>query len=145
MSSRLDYASADPELVRALYTLHRAVDGAGLEKSLIHLVKFRASQLNGCVHCIDFHARDAVQDGETQKRLHLVAVWRETPLFTAREGAALAWTEALTHLGDAAKDDALYAEVAAHFSEAEMVKLTALIGMINVWNRFSIAFATPHQ
>jgi len=145
VSGRLDYAAADPELVRAMFTLHRAIDGAGLERSLLHLVKFRASQINGCVHCIDLHAREAVAEGETEKRLHLVAVWRETPVFTPREKAALAWTEAMTCLGEAARDDALYAATRAEFSEAEMVKLTGLIGMINFWNRMSIGFATPHS
>ena len=112
---------------------------SGLDQGLLHLVEVRASQLNGCAYCLDMHATAALQGGESPRKLNLVAAWREAPGFTARERAALAWTEALTELGRHAVDDALYAATRAHFSEQELVDLTYAIALINAWNRLGVA------
>ena len=112
---------------------------SGLDQGLLHLIEVRASQLNGCAYCLDMHATAALQGGESPRKLNLVAAWREAPGFTARERAALAWTEALTELGRHAVDDALYATTRAHFSEQELVDLTYAIALINAWNRLGVA------
>ena len=108
------------------------------------LIKTRASQINRCAYCLHMHTREARQAGETEERLYLLGAWRESPLFTTRERAALAWTEALTLLANAGAPDALYAEVAASFSEAERVALTMAIGTINAWNRVAVGFGLVH-
>jgi len=144
MKQRLDYRAADPEIVKALVALNTAIDKSGLERKLLHLVKLRASQINGCSFCVDMHTREARSDGETERRLYLVSAWRESPLFTDRERAAMAWTEALTTIAGREISDELYEATRAHFSEAELVKLTAAIGMINTWNRISISFRVIH-
>ena len=124
--------------------LNTYVGNCGLEHSLLELVKLRASQVNGCAHCIDMHAKDARKAGETEQRLHLLVAWRESPLFSPRERAALAWTEALTRLADTHAPDSDYDALRAEFSEEEMVKLTVAIGMINVWNRIAVGFRLVH-
>jgi len=114
-----------------------------LDHSLIHLVKMRASQINGCAYCLDMHSRDARKNGETEQRLYVLDAWRETELFTVRERAALAWTEALTLISQTHAPDAVYGEVSAQFSDAELANLTLLIGTINTWNRVAIGFRMP--
>lgn len=116
----------------------RHLKGSGLDHGLLHLVEVRASQLNGCAYCMDMHATAALEAGESPRRLNVLAAWREAPLFTARERAALAWTEALTELGRHGVDDALYAATRAHFSEQEVVDLTYAIALINAWNRLGV-------
>ena len=114
---------------------------SGLEPSLAHLVKIRASILNGCANCINMHTQEARKDGETEQRLYLLAAWQEAPVFSARERAALAWTDALTLLATkGAPDEGMHAALAAQFSEEEQVKLTALINVINGWNRLAVGF-----
>jgi len=138
--SRLDFYKASPDALKALIAFEVAIGKLGLEPKLLDLVKLRASQINGCAYCIDLHTADLRKAGETDRRLATVSVWNETPFFTERERAALAWTEAvtqvsLTHVPDEA-DEAL----AAQFSEAERVNLTMAINAINSWNRLSIGF-----
>lgn len=145
MSARLDYFSVEPQLVKAMAGLSQKIGESGLEHSLQELVKLRASQINGCAFCVDMHARDARKAGETEQRLHLVAVWRESSLFTPRERAALAWTEALTRLPNGEPEDAVYDALKAHFSDGDIVKLTAAIAMINFWNRFGVGFRKEHS
>lgn len=140
MEPRLDYFHAAPEPMKAMLALEKAVITSGLEKSLIELVKTRASQINGCAYCIDMHTRDALKDGETPTRLFLLDAWREAPFYTARERAALAWTEALTLIAETHAPEADYAALAEQFSEAEIVKLSLLIATINAWNRLAIGF-----
>ena len=140
MSKRIDYYTASREAVNAMMTLERSVAGLGLEQSLLELVKLRASQINGCAFCVDMHVREAREAGETDRRLHGVVVWRETPFFTDRERAALAWTEALTLVAQTRAPDADYEELARHFSPKEMTDLTVAIGTINTWNRIAIGF-----
>lgn len=144
MQPRLDYFKASPDIMKAVYALNVAVEHSGLDRGLLHLVKLRASQINGCSYCVEMHSREARQDGESESRVHLVAAWRESPLFTERERAAFAWTEKLTRLADGSVEDADYEAVRAHFSEDELVKLTVAISMINTWNRLAVPFRSIH-
>jgi len=140
MKPRMNFFQAAPETVNALMALESQVASSGLEQSLIELVKTRASQINGCAYCINMHTQDARKHGETEQRLYLLNAWREAPVYTDRERAALAWTDAVTLISDTHAPDDAYAEVRAHFSEAETVNLTMLIATINAWNRLAISF-----
>lgn len=140
MEQRLDFYKASPDALKALIALELAVGKLGLEPVLQDLVKLRASQINGCAFCIDLHASDLRKKGESERRVHTVSVWRETPFFTPRERAALAWTEAITHIAASHAPDEDYQALRAQFSESESVNLTLAIGLINSWNRLSIAF-----
>ncbi len=140
---RLDYAKTLPEANRAMSELEHVVDASTLEPKLRELVKLRASQLNGCAYCVDMHTKDAEAIGESEQRLHLAAVWREAPVYSERERAALAWTEALTLLPETGAPDDVYAEVARLFSPQEQVALTLAIIAINGWNRLSVGFRRP--
>ncbi|MDM0069530.1 carboxymuconolactone decarboxylase family protein [Variovorax sp. J31P207] len=140
MEQRLDFYKASPDALKALIALEVAVGKLGLEPALLDLVKLRASQINGCAFCVDLHASDLRKKGETERRLYAVPVWRETPFFTPRERAALAWTEALTLVATQHAPDADYEALSAEFSERERVDLTLAIGVINSWNRLSIGF-----
>jgi AhpD family alkylhydroperoxidase len=144
MKPRMNYFQAAPETIKALVALEEQIQASGLDKPLIELVKTRASQINGCAFCINMHTQDARKQGETEQRLYLLNAWRESPLYTDRERAALAWTEALTLIAETHAPDNLYEDVRAHFSEAETVNLTMLIGAINAWNRLAIAFRAVH-
>lgn len=137
---RVDFYKASPDAVKAMIALEGAIGKLGLDPLLIDLVKLRASQINGCAFCVDMHSSDARKKGETERRLYAVAVWRDTPFFSPRERAALAWTEALTRVSETRAPDEDYEALRAHFSEAEMVNLTLVIGAINIWNRLSIGF-----
>jgi len=139
MKPRINFMQAAPDSIKALTALEAQVQGSGLEQSLIELVKTRASQINGCAFCINMHTQDARKRGETEQRLYLLNAWRESPVYTDRERAALAWTEAVTLISETHAPDDVYNEVRAHFSEAETVNLTMLIATINSWNRLAIA------
>lgn len=140
-SPRLNYREASPAAYNAMIALETAVRKAGLEPSLLELVKLRASQINGCAFCIDMHVSDAKKKGESDRRLHLLPVWREVPHFySARERAAMAWTESLTLISETHVPDDVYALVSNEFSEAELTNLTLAVVAINGWNRFSITF-----
>ena len=140
MEQRLDFYKASPDAMKAMSALEVAIGKRGFDVSLVNLVKLRASQINGCAYCVDQHTSDARKTGETERRLYTVSVWRETPFFTARERAALAWTESLTRLPDTHAPDADYLALHGQFSESEIVDLTLVIGAINVWNRFGVGF-----
>lgn len=144
MKARLNPYEASPEVMNAMLELEERVRGAGLEQSLIMLVKTRASQLNGCALCLHMHTTHARAQGETEERLFLLSAWRESPLFTPRERAALAWTESLTLLAQTGAPDRDYAELAEHFTESERVKLSMLIVAINGWNRIAVGFRLVH-
>lgn len=144
MSQRLDQFAAAGDLFKPMMAQEELLKTAGLEHSLIELVKLRASQINGCAFCIHMHTHDARQHGDSEDRMHLLPAWRESPLYTPRERAALAWTEALTLVAGTGAPDADYAPVAEHFTPREQVALTLLIGAINSWNRIAIGFRTPH-
>ena len=140
MEQRLDFYKASLEAMKALIALEVALGKRGLETALVNLVKLRASQINGCAYCVDSHSADARKAGETERRLYAVAAWRETPFFSQRERAALAWTESLTRLPDTHAPDADYEAVRAQFSAADLVDLTLVIGAINIWNRLGVGF-----
>ena len=144
MKARLDYFPKAPELMQSVRALNRAVEECGLEPGLLHLIKLRASQINGCSYCVDMHAHEALADGDSQQRVIMVAAWKESPLFTERERVAFAWTEAVTEISRAGVPDALYQRALGQFSEVELVKLTVAVSMINTWNRLSVAFHTQH-
>ena len=139
---RVDTASVAPDALRAQLAVETYVRRSRLEPSLIELVKVRASTLNGCAYCVDMHTKDARAAGESEQRLYAVPVWRETPFFSERERAALAWTEIVNDIGGGVSDEA-YAAVREEFDEAEVVDLTMAVIAINGWNRLAIAFRTP--
>ena len=140
MEARLDYAKLAPDPMRALFSLGASyLEKCGLERSLLELVKIRASQLNGCTYCIDMHTKDARAAGETEQRIYALNAWRETPFFTDRERAALAWTEAVTRIGDGVSDE-LFDEAKGQFSDKELVDLNWAAAAINAWNRVAISF-----
>jgi len=144
MQQRLDAMKVSPAAFKAVAGLQAYVDQSGLDRTLLELVKIRASQINGCAYCLVMHTTEARQHGETDERMHLLNAWREAPVFSERERAALAWTEALTLITEGHVPDAVYEQVRRHFNEKELVDLTAATVAINTWNRIAIAFrATP--
>jgi AhpD family alkylhydroperoxidase len=141
--ARLDYARPSPALFAKFLDFSLAVGREGsLDPKLVLLVEIRASQMNGCAFCVDMHVKEAHLRGERELRLHHVAIWRESPLFDARERAALAWTEALTQIAPTGVSDALYTEVREQFSEKQLADLTFCVMAINGWNRANVAFRT---
>ena len=137
---RIDYTKAAPEILKAMMCLEEQVQKSGLEKSLLDLVKLRASQINGCAFCIDMHWKDARARGETEQRLYELNAWREAPFYSGRERAALAWTEAVTLVTEGHVSDEVFETVRKQFSEAELAHLTLAVVSINGWNRLGIAF-----
>src|SRR5579885_1796695 len=131
MTARLSYPRVAPEAFRAMHALETYVKSTSLEPALLELVKIRASYINGCAYCIDMHTKDARAAGETEQRIYAVPVWRETPFFTPRERAALAWAEAVTEIGRAGVSEELYTEARKHFEEKELVELTMAVVTIN--------------
>ena len=144
MKARLNADTAAPETMKAMAAVEPIIAASGLEHSLIELVKTRASQINGCAYCIHMHTKDARAHGESEERLYLLDAWRESPLYTERERAALAWTEALTRIAESHAPDDVYDELRKHFDEKETANLTTLIGVINTWNRIAIGFRYLH-
>lgn len=144
MQGRLNPFEAAPEIMQAMLDLGSKVSSSGLEPSLMLLVKTRASHVNGCAFCVHMHTRDARAAGESEERLYLLSAWHESPLYTPRERAALAWTDALTLVAETHAHEAAYAELCAHFNEAERVKLSMLIAVINGWNRIAVGFRLIH-
>lgn len=140
MSQRLDYYKASRDATQAMLALEKAVAQFGLEPTLLELVRLRASQINGCAYCVDHHIAEAKKAGESDRRLHGVVVWRETPFFTPRERAALAWTESLTSLPETHAADEDYAMLREQFSDKEIVDLTVAIIAVNGWNRLGVGF-----
>ena len=142
MTGRLLYPQVAPQALRAMRALEQYGRSTGLEPSLLELVRMRVSYMNGCAHCIDMHSKDARLAGESEQRLYAVPVWRETPFFTPRERAALAWAEAVTELGRDGVPDHVYEQVREHFDERPLVDLTMVVIAINGWNRLNVAFRT---
>ncbi len=140
MKTRLDWKSTTPDGYKAMAGLEGYVHHCGLEPLLLELVKTRASQINGCAYCLDMHTKDARAQGETEQRLYALPAWEETPFFTERERAALAWTEAVTLVADSHVPDAAYDAARKQFTEKELVNLTLAIVAINGWNRLAISF-----
>ncbi len=145
MKARLNIGVAAPQTYAAVMELENHIAReSGLPARLIHLIKIRASQINGCAYCVDMHVKHARNDGMGEQWMALIAAWQESPVYTDEERAVLGWTEALTRLADTRAPDADYEPLKAHFSEAEIAKLTVAIGMINVWNRIAVGLRTQH-
>lgn len=145
MQARLDFPKASPEAYKAVAALEKYVtQDSGIDPRLIHLIKLRASQINGCAYCVDMHVKESRRDGLSEQWINLVSVWQESPIFDPRERAVLAWTEALTNVAQTRAPDADYEALRAFFSEDEMTKITVAIGVINVWNRLCVGFRTQH-
>lgn len=144
-TDRIDAYDAAPGAMTAMYGVETYIDNCGLERSLVELVKVRASQINGCAFCLDMHSKDARKNGETEQRLYLLDAWRESSLYGVRERAALAWTEALTAIAHTHAPDAVFADLREHFSDEEATNLTLLICQINSWNRIAIGFRYQHS
>lgn len=142
MQPRISYSAVAPGAGQAMMALEKYVAQSGLERPLIELVKLRASQINGCAYCIDMHTKDARAAGESEQRLYALTAWRETPFYSERERAALAWTEAVTLIADGHVPDEVYEQARTQFSEKELVDLTMAVIAINGWNRLAISFRT---
>ena len=140
MEKRLDYSKAAPGSAQAMFKLQKFVEDSGLERPLLELVKIRVSQINGCAFCLDMHTKDARALGESEQRLYALNAWRETPFFTERERAALAWAEVVTLISQSHASDEEFQAARTQFSEEELVKLTMAIIAINGWNRLAISF-----
>jgi AhpD family alkylhydroperoxidase len=145
MTPRLDFMKAAPDALKHMIALETYLaKESGIEHRLIHLIKLRASQINGCAYCVDMHSKEARRSGLSEQWINLVCVWRESPLFDARERALLAWTESLTNLAQTGAPDADFAPLREHFTDEEITKLTLAISAINVWNRLAVGFRSQH-
>jgi AhpD family alkylhydroperoxidase len=143
MKARINLMTADSKAVSLLRGIERHISASLLEPKLLHLIKMRASQINGCAFCIDMHSKDARAEGETEQRLYSLDAWEEAPYYSDRERAALEWTEAVTVLSDGHGADSVYEKVRGQFNEGEIATLTLAIAMINTWNRLNVAYRTP--
>ena len=142
MKPRIDYAKVAGGVLNAMRELEKYLHGCGIDESLLHLIKLRVSQINGCAYCIDMHWKDLRALGESEQRLYGLDAWEESPYYTDRERAALAWAEAVTNLKDGHVSDAVYEDTIKHFGEKELADLTLAVGAINSWNRLLIAGRT---
>ncbi|WP_306257405.1 carboxymuconolactone decarboxylase family protein [Pararhizobium sp. IMCC21322] len=143
MKMRFNVAKDTPQLYEALMSLNRAVAEAKIESRLIHLIKIRVSQINGCAFCVGMHVKEAIDDGVTEKELHLLSVWRESSAFFARDKSALAWAETLTLLAGSGVPDADFDAARSEFSETELAALTVAVGTMNLWNRIGVGAQMP--
>lgn len=140
---RLDYFKVDKDAMKGILEMEKYINNSALDEKLIHLIKFRASQINGCAFCLDMHSKDARKAGDTDQRLHGLPAWRESPYYTDKERAALEWAEALTQISENHVSDELYDRVHEQFDDKELLALTILVVSINGWNRLAIPFRTP--
>lgn len=143
MKQRINPFIKGQNALRAMYSLGTYLSKSTVEKELLNLIYFRVSQINGCAYCLDMHSKDLRVGGETEQRLYMLDAWREAPLYTDRERAALAWAEAVTRITGGQVPDAVYEEVEHHFTEEEIIDLTMAVNTINSYNRINIAFCTP--
>ena len=144
MNARIDFNKyRSSKLGQAMLGLSAASVAAGLEPSLLELVRLRASQINHCAYCIDMHTKDARAHGETEQRLYALSAWREAPFYSERERAALEWTEAVTLLSETHVPDEIFDRTRQHFDESELVALTFAVVVINSWNRLAVSFRVP--
>ncbi|MEL6298098.1 MAG: carboxymuconolactone decarboxylase family protein [Pseudomonadota bacterium] len=145
MTPRIDYTKTSPDAVQAILGLEQYVaKRADIDPGLLHLLKIRASQINGCAFCVDMHVKEARAAGHGEQWLALIDVWRESPLFSDRERAVLKWVESVTLVSEHGAPDSDFTELRAHFTPNEIVDLTVAIGTINVWNRLAVAMRVPH-
>ncbi len=143
MEERFNIAKVAPGIYHAMLGLETYLKGCGIEEALLHLIKLRASQINGCAYCLDMHWKDLVAIGEKEQRMYGLDAWRESPYYTERERAALAWTEAVTKVSEGHVPDEVYEEAKKQFSEKELANLTLAIATINAWNRLAISSRAP--
>ena len=144
MEVRLNFYTAAPDAYKAVAALEDYVQNSGIEKRHIHLLKLRASIINGCAYCVDMHTKEALHSGLPQQWINMVSVWKESPIFDARERALLGWVDAVTNIAQTGAPDDAYEVFRAHFSEEDMTKLTVAIGTINIWNRLCVGFRSQH-
>ena len=144
MHPRLDFQKAAPDALKAVMQLETYVQNSGLERRFIHLIKLRASQINGCAYCVDMHVKESRHDGLSEQWINLMSVWRESGVYDAKERAVLGWVEAVTNLAQTGIPDGEFEAIKAHFSDAEIMNITVAIGTINTWNRLAVGFRTPH-
>lgn len=143
MTQRIDYAKHGSGALQAMFGLEQYLHKSSIEPQLLHLIKYRVSQINGCAYCLDMHSKDLRAGGETEQRLYVLDAWREAPFYSDRERAALEWAEAVTLVSETQVPDEVFEIARKQFSEKELVDLTLAVVAINGWNRFSIAFRTP--
>lgn len=144
MQARFNFGKAAPGAYKAILALEQYVQDSGLDKRFIHLIKLRASQINGCAYCVDMHVKEARHHGLSEQWINLMCVWRESPVYDARERALLGWVDAVTKIAETGAPDADYQALKAHFSEEEMTDITVAIGAINIWNRLAVGFRSQH-
>ncbi|WP_411033758.1 carboxymuconolactone decarboxylase family protein [Shinella sp. BYT-45] len=145
MHERLKGREVAPDAYKAVMGLETYIAReSGLDRHLVHLIELRASQINGCAYCVDMHSKEARRDGLSEQWINLLSVWRESPVYTARERAVLEWTEAVTRLADTGAPDSAYEPLKAYFNESEIAKLTIAIGSINILNRIAVGFRMQH-
>lgn len=144
MQARFNFFKASPDSYKAISALEEFVQHSGLERRIIHLIKLRASIINGCSYCVDMHVKEARHDGLGEQWIHLISAWKESPVYSARERAVLGWVEAVTNIAQTGAPDDAYEALKAHFTEEEMTKITLAIGTINIWNRLAIGFRSQH-
>lgn len=144
MQPRFDFSKAAPDAYKAVAALDDYVQHSGIEKRLIHLIKLRASIINGCAYCVDMHVKEARHSGLSEQWINLISAWKESPVYDARERALLGWVDAVTNIAQTGAPDEAYDSLKAHFSEEDMTKLTVAIGTINVWNRLAVGFRSQH-
>ncbi|AYG58041.1 carboxymuconolactone decarboxylase family protein [Rhizobium jaguaris] len=144
MHPRLNFAKASPESYKAVAALEQFVQSSGLERRFIHLIKLRASQINGCAYCVDMHVKEARHDGLSEQWINLMCVWWESPVYDERERALLGWVDSVTKIAETGIPDTAFDTLKPHFSEEEIVKITVAIGVINIWNRLAVGFRSQH-
>lgn len=145
MSPRINFVKASPDAYKAVVALDRyVVKESDLEPAIVHLIKLRASIINGCAYCVDMHVKESRHDGLSEQWINLMSVWKESTVYTPKERALLGWVDAVTLIAQTQAPDAAYDELRKHFSEDESVKITTAIGAINIWNRLAVAFRSQH-
>jgi AhpD family alkylhydroperoxidase len=144
MQTRINYFKAAPDAFKAVMDLENFVQTSGLERRFIHLIKLRASIINGCAYCVDMHVKESRHDGLSEQWINLMSVWPESPVYDEKERALLAWVDAVTQIAETGAPDTAYEALKAHFTEEEMTKITVAIGAINVWNRLAVGFRSQH-
>lgn len=144
MHPRFNFYKANQEAYKAVMALEDYVQNSGLEKRFIHLIKLRASIINGCAYCVDMHVKESRHDGLSEQWINLMSVWWESPVYDERERALLGWVDSVTKIAETGIPDSAYEPLKAHFTEEEMVKITVAIGAINIWNRLAVGFRAQH-
>ena len=144
MHPRLNMMKAAPEAIKAVTALENYVQASGLERRFIHLIKLRASQINGCAYCVDMHVKESRHDGLSEQWINMMCVWWESPVYDDKERALLGWVDAVTRIADTGIPDSAFDALKEHFSEEDMVKITVALGAINTWNRLAVGFRNQH-